>query len=116
VIVNEEPVRAESVLSPGDCITIGHARLRVEAEAEESVAATLTVARGDVPAPDPVPEEVAALLKAADALPSAGFSPPGYQRRRRRGSEATRGYATIIAFLIVFADAIGVVIYLAHHN
>jgi prepilin signal peptidase PulO-like enzyme (type II secretory pathway) len=116
VLVNEAPVTAESVLSAGDCITIGHARLRVEAEADGSVAATPRLARGDVPAPEPVPEEVAALVKAADALPSAEFSPPGYQRRRRRGSEATRGYATIIAFLIVFADAIGVVIYLAHHN
>jgi prepilin signal peptidase PulO-like enzyme (type II secretory pathway) len=117
VMVNDEPVMAESVLSPGDCITIGHSRLRVEADAEKPVPGTANVARGDVPAPEPVPEAVAALVDAADALPSGEFSPPGYQRRRRRrGSEATRGYATIVAFLIVFADAIGVVIYLAHHN
>jgi prepilin signal peptidase PulO-like enzyme (type II secretory pathway) len=117
VLVNDEPVMAESVLSAGDCISIGHSRLRVEADAETPVPATTNGgARGDVPAPEAVPAEVAALVDAADALRSAEFSPPGHQRRRRRGSEATRGYATIIAFLIVFADAIGVVIYLAHHN
>lgn len=116
VLVNDEPVMAESVLSPGDCITIGHSRLRVEADADKPMPATANGARGDVPAPEPVPAEVAALVNAADALPSSEFSPPGFQRRRSRGSEATRGYATIIAFLIVLADAIGVVIYLAHHN
>jgi Inner membrane component of T3SS, cytoplasmic domain len=116
VTVNDEPVMAESVLSPGDCITIGHSRLRVEADEVQPAQATARLARGDVPAPEPVPEAVAALVAAADALPSGEFSPPGFQRRRRRGSQATRGYATLIAFLIVFADAIGVVIYLAHHN
>jgi hypothetical protein len=116
VIVNDEPVMAESVLSPGDCITIGHSRLRVEADVEQPVHTIARLARGDVPAPEPVPEAVAALVAAADAVPSREFSPPGSERRRRRGSQATRGYATIIAFLIVFADAIGVVIYLAHHN
>jgi len=114
VIVNEEPVIAESVLSPGDCITIGHSRLRVESDAGHLVLSSPHDARGDVPAPEPVPEAISALVEAG--VPSAEFSPPGYQRGRRRGSQATRGYATMIAFLIVLADAVAVAVYLAHHN
>jgi len=114
VIVNEQPVMAESVLSPGDCITIGHSRLRVESDAGDLVLSAPRDARGDVPAPEPVPEAISELVQAG--VPSSEFSPPGYQRGRRRGSQATRGYATTIAFLIVLADAIAVTIYLGHHN
>jgi Inner membrane component of T3SS, cytoplasmic domain len=114
VIVNEEPVMAESVLSVGDCITIGHCRLRVKADAGDLVAPVSHETRGDVPAPEPVPEAISALVEAG--VPSGEFSPPGHQRGRHRGSQATRGYATTIAFLIVLADAIVVAVYLAHHN
>jgi pSer/pThr/pTyr-binding forkhead associated (FHA) protein len=113
VIVNDQPITGEWVLTPGDRIGIGGARLRVEAADHAIMAPTTNGASGDVPAPDPVPKTVSALVEAAGG-PSGEFAPPVHSRRRRRGSAATRGDATLAAFLILLVDAVAITIYLAN--
>jgi pSer/pThr/pTyr-binding forkhead associated (FHA) protein len=105
VVVNEQPVTAEWVLAPGDCISIGATRLLVESAHGALVPPNPTDARGDVPALEPVPNAISTLVEAAGS-PAGEFAPPAGGLRHRRRSQATSGYATLTAFVIVLADSI----------
>ncbi len=105
VTVNEQLVTAEWVLAPGDCITIGATKLHVKSVGGAHTPPAPHDPRGDVPALEPVPPAISTLVEAAGA-PAGEFAPPKGGLRHRRRSQATSEYATIIAFVIVLADAI----------
>jgi pSer/pThr/pTyr-binding forkhead associated (FHA) protein len=107
VLVNDEPVAAEWVLAPGDRICVGATHLRVEVARSAPALPTPRAPRGELRAPEPVPKAIRKRVKTAGA-PAGEFVPPKGGLHRRRRSQATSGYATALAFLIVLADAIGI--------
>ncbi len=116
VVVNDQPVTGVWVLAEGDRISVGRARLRVESARAAPMRPGRELARGDVAAPDTVPKTVQTLVEAAGG-PSGEFAVPIQSRRRRRNrrSQATQGYATMLAYVILVADAIAVTFFLANN-
>jgi len=107
VVVNEQPLTAEWVLSAGDRISIGGTMLCVEPAGSVTMVPAPHAPRGELRAPDAVPKAIRRRVKAAGA-PTGEFAPPKGGLHRRRRSQATSGYATLFAFLIVLGDAVGI--------
>jgi predicted component of type VI protein secretion system len=107
--VNEQRIRAATVLSDGDSVRLGGTVWTVRADAPATMA---TVApRGDVPAPPEVtPSAIRRVLPAPAAGQAPQFSPPG---ARPGGSAATRVEATIVCMAIIAAVAIALIVYFA---
>jgi hypothetical protein len=107
VVVNEHQLTSEWVLAPGDRICIGATNLRVESAKSAPTLPVPQAPRGELRAPETVPKAIRKRVKAVGA-PAGEFAPPKGGLHRRRRSQATVGYATMLAFLIVFGDAIAI--------
>jgi pSer/pThr/pTyr-binding forkhead associated (FHA) protein len=110
-LVNGERVDGVRALREGDEVHVGETVLLFELAAGVAAAAPADgAARGDVPAPDPVPS----VVRRAAPLEAAG--PPAFApvtRRKIRGSAARRVEATVISYGVVVATAIALIVYFA---